>query len=179
MTVTGPAPVSAPTASAPATDAPAASSETPTAPSVADQVAVHVRGLRRTLTGAHEATLVLEPEHLGPVRIRMQVEDGVVALSMAGLQVAATEALRDALPDLRRSLAEAGLTLGSTDVADASAWSSWTGTGTGDGGREARNPNGTGLRLLPDHPREDTPRLAVAPGRPSLSAHAGALDLLA
>jgi flagellar hook-length control protein FliK len=153
------------------------STPTAAAPPVSDQIAAHLRGVRRTAQGVHEATLVLEPEHLGPVRIRMQVEDGVVALSMAGLQVATTEALKDALPELRRTLAEAGLQLGTADVADASSWSDWN---RQDPGTRGQGTAAQGRTAHADRTGVPTILRAVDPtARPLSPAHAGALDLLA
>jgi flagellar hook-length control protein FliK len=99
---------------------------------VAEQIRTHVRGVRALPGGTHEATLVLDPEHLGPVRIRLQVGDGTVSLQLAGVSAATADVLRDALPDLRRGLEQAGLQLGSADVADG-----WT-----TGGQPARDDAG-------------------------------------
>jgi flagellar hook-length control protein FliK len=138
---------------------------------VADQIRTHLRSVRPTAQGTHEATLILDPEHLGPVRIRMQVGDGTVALQLAGATAATADVLRDALPDLRRGLEQAGLQLGSADVTDG-----WSGPG-GQAQREAahtRQPAAANPSILPgsSSPATATPR--TAPG-----TRTDRLDLLA
>jgi flagellar hook-length control protein FliK len=135
---------------------------------VAEQLATHLRQVRRTTDGRHEATLVLDPEHLGPVRVRLSLEDGTLHVQLAGAQASTGDALRDALPDLRRQLADAGLTLGSADVLDG-AWD----------GREGR-PADPAPRRTPSHDsrRPDADPAPVVP-QTHRPRHAGGVDLVA
>jgi flagellar hook-length control protein FliK len=117
-----PTPGTPPTSSAPAATLGATTVPGVVPEQVAAQLSAHLRHVRRTTDGRHEATLVLDPEHLGPVRVRLTLDDGALHVQLAGLHPAAGDALRDALPDLRRQLADAGLALASADVADQGAW---------------------------------------------------------
>ena len=55
----------------PTTAAPRAGAAAATLPAhVAEQIRTYVRSFRSLGAGTHEATLILDPEHLGPVRVR-------------------------------------------------------------------------------------------------------------
>jgi flagellar hook-length control protein FliK len=71
-------------------------------------------------------TVVLTPETLGPVEVRVTLAQGSVELSMRGSTEAARAALLDSLPDLRRDLESAGLSCSraSVDRDTGGAWSS-------------------------------------------------------
>jgi flagellar hook-length control protein FliK len=58
----------------------------------------------------------LNPEELGEVTIRLQVNGGSVSLYAMGASVAAVDALRDAMPDLRQDLQRSGLDLVDSQV---------------------------------------------------------------
>jgi flagellar hook-length control protein FliK len=77
---------------------------------VAAQVAPAVATLASGPDGTHTMTLVLTPETLGPVEVRVTVHDGRLDLSLRGASDAGRAALLDALPDLRRDLESSGLT---------------------------------------------------------------------
>ena len=62
------------------------------------------------------ATLRLTPEHLGPVDVRIDIEDTQVNVSFGAAHSAPRSALEQALPRLREVLAGAGLTLGEASV---------------------------------------------------------------
>nr|WP_275586276.1 flagellar hook-length control protein FliK [Geodermatophilus normandii] len=66
--------------------------------------------------GTHTMTLVLTPETLGPVEVRVTVHDGRIDLSLRGASDAGRAALLDALPDLRRDLESSGLTCSKLQV---------------------------------------------------------------
>jgi flagellar hook-length control protein FliK len=61
-------------------------------------------------------TVVLTPENLGPVQVQVTVSNGSLDLSLAGSHEHGRAALLEALPDLRRDLQSAGLTLSRLDV---------------------------------------------------------------
>lgn len=166
--VPGTSPVAA--AAAPTTStAPEPASSAPVVPAhVAEQLSTHLRGVRRTTDGRHEATLILDPEHLGPVRVRLTLDDGALHLQLSSLAASTGDALRDALPDLRRQLADAGLTLGSANVTDQGAWD----------GRDAHGGTPQPHRQrhqLETHDRVPAPTILAAPVRPP---RAGGVDLV-
>jgi flagellar hook-length control protein FliK len=124
-----PAPAPAPAAAAtPSSGAPAALATTtpvPTAepaapaapaPPVSGQVAQQVAVLRNGPDGTHTMTVVLTPETLGPVEVQVTLSQGAVDLSLRSATEAGRAALLEALPDLRRDLASAGLTCTNASV---------------------------------------------------------------
>jgi hypothetical protein len=81
----------------------------PTPPSSAVQLAVRILPLREAPDGTHRLTVHLHPAELGPVSLVAEVRDGALRLQLTGETEAAHHALRDALPELRQELAQAGL----------------------------------------------------------------------
>lgn len=165
----------APTASAPAAPAPANTA----AQLVPEVVAVHRRGV----DGTHSLTVDITPEDLGPVRLHVELRDGQVELRLAGATDAAREALRAALPELRRALEAAGVGTGSLAVSpdapsaghsDTRQNGAGSGSGPGPGSGDAR-PSFGGQRDERGHSgREPTP----APRPVSAGRNGGpALDL--
>jgi flagellar hook-length control protein FliK len=63
------------------------------------------------------ATLKLNPGHLGPVDVRVQVRDGEASVVFAAHHAATREALENAAPRLREQLAQQGYTQVNVDVA--------------------------------------------------------------
>ncbi len=110
------------TSAAPATPALAAPAPPPP---VATQVAPVVAQLAGGPDGTHTMTLVLTPETLGTVEVRVTVSAGTVDLTLRHASEAGRAALLDALPDLRRDLESAGLSCSKLDV-DRDSGSSWT-----------------------------------------------------
>jgi hypothetical protein len=114
-TTTVPAAVPAPAGPAPVTATPPATAPASPAPPAA-QVALHVVPLRLEADGVHRLTVHLHPADLGPVSLVAEVRDGAVHLQLAGATEAGREALRDALPDLRRELQQGGFERCSLDL---------------------------------------------------------------
>lgn len=83
---------------------------------VGGQVARQVAVLRGAADGSHTMTLVLTPETLGPVEVQVTVSKGALDLTLRGAHEFGRAALLDALPDLRRDLEQAGLTVASAQV---------------------------------------------------------------
>lgn len=76
-----------------------------------------------TRNGVHHAELRLHPEHLGPLHIKMRLEQDQVQLHFVTEQPPVRAALEAAMPHLRTSLAEAGIQMDQGSVGhDASAW---------------------------------------------------------
>ncbi|GAA0609568.1 hypothetical protein GCM10009547_09580 [Sporichthya brevicatena] len=115
VTPAGAAPAAAPT-SATSAVAPAAApaSATPAPPTLAAQLAAPITAVhQRGAEGTHVLSVDITPEELGPVRVELELRDGTVELRLAGQSEAARDALRAALPDLRRALEAAGIGTGS------------------------------------------------------------------
>ncbi|MGR6967595.1 flagellar hook-length control protein FliK [Geodermatophilus sp. URMC 61] len=151
-----PAPAAAPTAAAPAPAVPVAppvataEPATPTAPPVAGQVAQQVAVLRHGPDGTHTMTLVLTPETLGPVEVQVTLSQGSVDLALRSATEAGRAALLDALPDLRRDLAAAGLTCtgASVDRDTGASWASAQQHAAGDRDGRHGQPDGRGRPWL-------------------------------
>jgi flagellar hook-length control protein FliK len=62
------------------------------------------------------ATLRLSPEHLGPVEVRIDMQESTVNVSFTATHAETRAALEQALPQLRAVLAGAGLSLGQATV---------------------------------------------------------------
>jgi flagellar hook-length control protein FliK len=145
-------------------------------PPVAGQVAPVVATLAAGPNGAHTMTLVLTPETLGPVEIRVTVQNGTIDLGLRGASEAGRAALLDALPDLRRDLESSGLSCsrlqvdreqaGSGQSQDRTAWQQADDRGRGHG--QGRGPADDRGRPWP-RTDPDGSRPAAAPTHPASS----------
>ena len=127
------APLSASVPLAPAPEQTAAPTATPR--SIAAHVAPAIMHIAQRPAGAHQITLTVTPEEMGPVTVRAHLgAGGEVRIDLAGATEAGREALRVIVADLRRDLAavmpHAHLSLGSSLTADA---------GTGERGAPGEN----------------------------------------
>ncbi len=66
--------------------------------------------------GQNEGSLSLTPEHLGPLEVRISMNQNTANVWFGAHHAETRAALADALPRLREMLAEAGLTLGQSGV---------------------------------------------------------------
>jgi flagellar hook-length control protein FliK len=82
----------------------------------ATQVAMHLVPLRRDADGIHRLTVHLHPADLGMVSLVAEIRDGEVHLQLVGATEAGRDALRDALPALRRELQQGGFSQCSLDL---------------------------------------------------------------
>jgi flagellar hook-length control protein FliK len=117
---------------------------------VAGQVAQQVAVLRSSPDGTHTMTVVLTPETLGPVEVQVTLSQGTVDLALKSATEAGRAALLEALPDLRRDLAGAGLTCTSASV-DRDAGASWASAqqhAAGDRAGQQGQPDGRGRPWL-------------------------------
>lgn len=80
------------------------------------------------------AEIRLTPAELGPVRVRVSVEDGAANVTFHAQHALTRDALEQALPRLREMLAESGLSLAQADVGDHGVAQ---GNRDGDGDAEA------------------------------------------
>ncbi|KGM08303.1 hypothetical protein N869_13100, partial [Cellulomonas bogoriensis 69B4 = DSM 16987] len=74
-----------------------------------DQLGARLVGLRAAGEGQHVMTVRVDPDTYGPVRVVAHISGDGVRIELVGAGEQAREALRAALPDLRRDLAAGGL----------------------------------------------------------------------
>lgn len=139
-------------ATAPLTDRAGAAASAPQAASqLADQLTGQLGAtlprLRAAGLGEHVLTLRVDPESFGPVRVVAHIGADAVRIELLGASDAAREALRTALPDLRRDLVGTGLAadlqLGSGDARGGRDGLDGRGQGADDATRRpARSPDG-------------------------------------
>ena len=120
------------------------------APPVAGQVAQQVAVLRSAPDGTHTMTVVLTPETLGPVEVQVTLSQGTVDLALKSATEAGRAALLEALPELRRDLAGAGLTCtsASVDRDTGASWASAQQHAAGDRAGQQGQPDGRGRPWL-------------------------------
>src|SRR5690606_15591403 len=111
--VAAPAPAAAthpdaPTAVPAATPAPVTSGA-PQVANLSDQLTPRITALRNAGPGQHVLTVRVDPETFGPVRVVAHISAEGMRIDLVGGTEQAREALRQALPDLRRDLAGSGL----------------------------------------------------------------------
>ncbi|MGI9248391.1 MAG: flagellar hook-length control protein FliK [Woeseiaceae bacterium] len=82
------------------------------------------------------AEIRLTPAELGPLRVRVSVEDGAANVTFHAQHAVTREAIEQALPRLREMLAENGLSLGQADVGEHGV-----AQGERDGGADDRVSN--------------------------------------
>ena len=93
-----------------------AGDDTPVAAQLGRQLAV----LTNAPDGAQTMTLIVSPDELGPVSIQATITGGSLDLTLHGAHEHGRHALVEALPDLRRDLESAGLSVNRLEVgADA------------------------------------------------------------
>lgn len=172
----GVSPTAAPTATTAATPTTApASPQTPAEVPLAEQLSGRLTSLRSAGPGQHVLTLRVDPESIGPVRVVAHIGADGVRIELFGGNDQAREALRQAMPDLRRDLLAAGLA-GGLDLGTGSGpglRGQGTGTGTGaeGGAGQGRAPGGNGS----ERPGAEA---GAAPTTPTVGGHAAHLDLL-
>ncbi|MFO1406056.1 MAG: flagellar hook-length control protein FliK [Steroidobacteraceae bacterium] len=66
--------------------------------------------------GVREMRLQLQPEHLGPLEVRLRLHDSQVGVWFGASSGEVRDALQDSLPRLREMLAEGGLTMAGASV---------------------------------------------------------------
>lgn len=69
-----------------------------------------------SLNGQHEGSLSLTPEHLGPLEVRVSVNQGTANVWFGSQHADTRAALTEALPRLRELFADAGLAMGHAGV---------------------------------------------------------------
>ncbi len=107
-----PAPRIEPAAAPPADAAPLAAE--PGTPAFREGFSERVTILTRG--GRTEAGITLHPADLGPIDVRIRIEDGTATFRFDAPVAETRQAIQDSLPRLAEMLADAGLTLGGTQV---------------------------------------------------------------
>lgn len=102
------------------------------------------------------AELKLSPAELGPVDIRIDFKSDSATLTIVAAQPATREALEQALPHLRESLAAQGIALGQATIHDGRA-------------QQDRRPNDGGAFASHANARDDDAAPVIAVGRVRLS----------
>ena len=77
---------------------------------------MHILPLREDPDGIHRLTVHLHPVDLGPVSVVAEIRDGAVHLQLSGAEDGAHDALRAALPELRKELEDGGFTSCTLDL---------------------------------------------------------------
>ncbi|MDJ0927116.1 MAG: flagellar hook-length control protein FliK [Gammaproteobacteria bacterium] len=98
-----------------------------------------------THNGLQTARIQLHPEQLGPLEVRIQVEDDVAQVWFSAQHGQTREALEQALPRLRELFADQGLQLIRSDVSDGQPDSGDKAAG------ESNSDRGTPAKLSRDH----------------------------
>jgi flagellar hook-length control protein FliK len=169
MPTAAPAPTSAVTPTLPPAAAPA------TPPTHATQLAERLAPLQKGPDGIHQLTIHLNPVDLGPIRITAEVRGGDIHVHFAGATDAARDALRAALPELRKELQGSGFGSSSLDVSHHAPGRGAPDQG-GAPGRQAREHQ-PGARTEPareeraERYRGSTDERAPRPGHAGLDLH--------
>ena len=106
--------------------------------------------------GLQQAQLRIHPEHLGPMDVRLRMEGEAVQVTLASPHASVREALESALPRLRESLAEHGLSLAEAEVGGGERQSAGRGEGdessdhAGTGGQAGAGGPDTGAEVAGD-----------------------------
>lgn len=121
--------------------------------------------------GLQSIELRLDPPDLGPIRISINITDGVAQAMFVSPHAAVRSAVENALPQLQQQMAQAGISLGQTSVSDQ-----------GQGQQQAENGNNSGRTglsgtALSSGTTLDQPDTALA-SRPQ-STHNGQVDTFA
>ena len=98
--------------------------------------------------GIRELRLQLQPEHLGPLEVRLRLHDSQVGVWFGSGSAEVRDALQNALPRLREMFAEGGLTMGGASVGQQSAGARDQATATRTPVREERSPSMPGPSVV-------------------------------
>jgi len=125
--------------------------------------------VRHTGSGNHTAELRLDPPHLGPLRITINLNDSVVQAVFSSAHANVRSAVEQALPQLQQQLEQEGLSLGQTSVGEHS-----------QGSQQSDHPDqaqsGGAATLVADQPDSDNTHTMTASA--SAVTHRPAADAL-
>ncbi|WAI81914.1 MULTISPECIES: flagellar hook-length control protein FliK [Achromobacter] len=94
--------------------------------------------------GMQTAELRLDPPDLGPLRVSLNIADGVASASFVSAHASVRQAIETAMPQLQQALAQAGISLGQTSVGEQSAQQEFA-QQQGNGGSQRQSGNGSAL----------------------------------
>ncbi len=106
---------------------PTVESTTPTTPTVRHEIltgfgnrgwdqAISQRVLWLAQDQLQQASLTLNPPHLGPIQVTVQIENQQAMVQFVSAQPEVRQALQDSIPVLREMFSQAGIELGQTDI---------------------------------------------------------------
>lgn len=93
--------------------------------------------------GMQTAELRLDPPDLGPLRVSLNLADGVASASFVSAHASVRQAIETAIPQLQQALAQAGISLGQTSVGEQTAQQEFA-QQNGNGGSQ-RQPGGASV----------------------------------
>ena len=102
------------------------------------QVVMMSHGARQ---GMQTAELRLDPPDLGPLRVSLNLADGVTSASFVSAHASVRQAIETAIPQLQQALAQAGISLGQTSVGEQTAQQEFA----QQGGNGSQRQSGGGL----------------------------------
>lgn len=91
--------------------------------------------------GMQTAELRLDPPDLGPLRVSLNLADGVASASFVSAHASVRQAIETAIPQLQQALAQAGISLGQTSVGEQAAQQEFA---QQQGGNGSQRQNGGG-----------------------------------
>ncbi|WP_434647323.1 flagellar hook-length control protein FliK [Achromobacter piechaudii] len=94
--------------------------------------------------GMQTAELRLDPPDLGPLRVSLNLSDGVASASFVSAHASVRQAIETAIPQLQQALAQAGISLGQTSVGEQAAQQEFA-QQQGNGGSQRQAGNGAAL----------------------------------
>lgn len=125
--------------------------------------------------GQQTAELHLHPQDLGSIQISLKLDNDQAQLSMVSNQSQVRAALEAALPQLRASLAENGITLGQSNVSSDAFQQGQSFTGQQE---QQRNNNGSPFSLATEND-SDVTSIAVPAALQARAAGSNAVDIFA
>lgn len=94
--------------------------------------------------GTQTAELRLDPPDLGPLRVSINLADGVASASFVSAHASVRQAIETAIPQLQQALAQAGISLGQTSVGEQAAQQEFA---QQNGGGSQRQGGGNGAAV--------------------------------
>ncbi len=87
--------------------------------------------------GMQTAELRLDPPDLGPLRVSLNLSEGVASASFVSAHASVRQAIENAIPQLQQALAQAGISLGQTSVGEQAAQQEFAQQGGGGSQRQS------------------------------------------
>lgn len=134
--------------------------------------------LRMSASGMHTAQLNINPENLGPMQITLKLGEDQAQAMFVSAHESVRKAVEAALPQLRTTLAEHGISLGQTSVGADTHQPASQSSFAGD--NPSSRSGGNGGSAYPGAARSDTTTANAVPAAPVRSTRAeGTVDTFA